>query len=193
MAPVTGKWKLTPKWRATIVFILIFSFVTYSYTKISHPSDPQAPYQPSHITSSPSNIKIRPNLDDGKFHWANVPQDYPVRSMKSMPPSKPNSIPKIQHDFKPESNEERIVRLERLELVKGNFTHAWKGYKDHAWLRDEVAPISGEAHDHFGGWAATLVDSLGKETLTIFEFVSKFWIGLIDSICRYIVDYGSPR
>lgn len=61
-----------------------------------------------------------------------------------------------------ELESDRKIRIARLNKVKGNFTHAWKGYKDHAWLRDEVTPLSGGSHDPFGGWAATLVDSLGS-------------------------------
>ena len=66
--------------------------------------------------------------------------------------------------FKKETSDEKRVRLSRLQQVKGNFTHAWKGYVKHAWLRDEVQPISGGTLDPFGGWAATLVDSLGESS-----------------------------
>jgi mannosyl-oligosaccharide alpha-1,2-mannosidase len=45
--------------------------------------------------------------------------------------------------------------------VKSNFTHAWNGYKQHAWMSDELKPLSGGSHNPFGGWAATLVDTLG--------------------------------
>ncbi|TVY84057.1 Mannosyl-oligosaccharide 1,2-alpha-mannosidase MNS1 [Lachnellula suecica] len=55
---------------------------------------------------------------------------------------------------------------------KGNFTHAWNGYKTHAWLRDEVMPLSGGSHDPFGGWAATLADSL--DTLWIMGLYNDF-------------------
>lgn len=64
--------------------------------------------------------------------------------------------------FKKETSAEKKTRVERLELIKGNFTHAWNGYKEHAWLRDEVKPISGGFEDSFGGWAASMVDSLGQ-------------------------------
>jgi mannosyl-oligosaccharide alpha-1,2-mannosidase len=62
--------------------------------------------------------------------------------------------------------------MTRLAAIKGNFTHAWKGYKDHAWLRDEVAPLSGRSLDPFGGWAATLVDAL--DTLWIMDMHDEF-------------------
>jgi mannosyl-oligosaccharide alpha-1,2-mannosidase len=85
--------------------------------------------------------------------------------MKAVPSTIPSCILRIQHEFEKESAEERKVRIARLNEVKGNFTHAWKGYKDHAWLRDEVMPLLGGSHDPSGGWAATLVDALGSKLL----------------------------
>lgn len=56
--------------------------------------------------------------------------------------------------------------------MRNNFLHAWTGYKNHAWAKDEVAPITGGSRDTFGGWAATLVDSL--DTLWIMGFHDDF-------------------
>jgi len=99
---------------------------------------------------------------NAKFQWANVPQHFPVQNLKSLPTNIPKSVPRIQHKFPKETAAERTVRLSRLELVRGNFTHAWNGYKDHAWLQDEVMPLSGGSQNPFGGWAATMVDALGQ-------------------------------
>ena len=99
--------------------------------------------------------------NDGKFQWASVPQRYPIPSLKQLPSAVPNSIPRIQHMFSSETTAVKETRLQRLDAVKGNFTHAWEGYKKYAWLSDEVLPLSGKANNPFGGWAATLVDSLG--------------------------------
>lgn len=83
-----------------------------------------------------------------------------------------SEIPRIQHDFPPESADAHKIRLERLEQIKSEFLHAWTGYKSHAWLKDEVSPISGGTQDTFGGWAATLVDSL--DTLWIMGLKEEF-------------------
>jgi mannosyl-oligosaccharide alpha-1,2-mannosidase len=88
--------------------------------------------------------------------------------MKSLPPTVPNSIPKIQANFENETDTQRSSRLAKLDAVKGNFTHAWQGYKTHAWLRDEVTPLSGGSMSPFGGWAATLVDALGSEPIPLY-------------------------
>ncbi|KAI2788491.1 hypothetical protein POX_e06507 [Penicillium oxalicum] len=90
-------------------------------------------------------------------------EKHPVSSYISLPPlpsSTASSIPQIQYDFPPESRPERKIRLQRQRAVKQAFLHAWTGYKDHAWLRDEVTPQTGGYQDTFSGWGATLVDSL---------------------------------
>lgn len=44
-------------------------------------------------------------------------------------------------------------------MVRDAFRHAWKGYKDHAWGRDELKPISKSFGEWFG-LGLTLIDSL---------------------------------
>ncbi|KAF2103275.1 seven-hairpin glycosidase [Rhizodiscina lignyota] len=112
------------------------------------------------------------NPEDGRFDWSKLPQRHPVSSLASLPSTVPNSIPKIQHVFEAETASERSDRLRKLDAIKGNFSHAWEGYKAHAWLRDEVMPLSGQPHDPFGGWAATLVDSL--DSLWTMELYDEF-------------------
>jgi mannosyl-oligosaccharide alpha-1,2-mannosidase len=100
---------------------------------------------------------------DGKFHWGCLTPRYTVWNLKSLPTGTfQSNIPTIQATPRPETPADREIRLQRREAVKGNFTHAWKGYKEHAWLHDEVRPQTGSAFDPFGGWAATLVDALGE-------------------------------
>ncbi|KAF7121626.1 hypothetical protein CNMCM5793_009097 [Aspergillus hiratsukae] len=47
----------------------------------------------------------------------------------------------------------------RLSL-KDAFIRCWTTYKSRAWMADEVTPLSGTTRNWFGGWGATLVDSL---------------------------------
>lgn len=114
----------------------------------------------SYFPLIPATKPSVPPSENSDYVWAHVPQRYPVRELSRLPQSIPKSIPIIQHSFPHESREERKVRIARLDTVKGNFTHAWQGYKTHAWGSDEVAPLSGRAQNPFGGWAATLVDAL---------------------------------
>ena len=84
----------------------------------------------------------------------------------------PILIPKLQHDFGAEAPDARAIRLERLTAVKSNFEHAWDGYKKHAWMKDELSPVEAGSVTTFGGWAATLVDSL--DTLWILGLEDEF-------------------
>ncbi len=81
-------------------------------------------------------------------------------------------LPKVQHQFGTEKGENKAKRLERLAAVKESFQHSWSGYKKHAWLKDELSPIDGGAVQSFGGWAATLVDTL--DTLWIMGMKDEF-------------------
>ncbi|KAH7409456.1 glycoside hydrolase [Cadophora sp. MPI-SDFR-AT-0126] len=151
------------RWRISLVFAAIFvGFFIFNRKGL--------PIQGT-ITQQRRPDPVQQN-SGSTFQWSTVPQKFSVTSINALPTPVPNSIPKIQHNFKAESKSDRDVRLFRLHVVKGNFTHAWEGYKRHGWLRDEVKPLSGDSHDPFGGWAATLVDSL--DTLWIMGMKDEF-------------------
>ena len=84
----------------------------------------------------------------------------PVKEYLRFSTGPPLELPKLQHQFGAETEEKKAKRLERLAAVKESFQHSWSGYKKHAWLKDELSPIDGGAVQSFGGWAATLVDTL---------------------------------
>lgn len=121
-------------------------------------------------------VRARPflniNTSDGKVHFSKLPEQYPVTSFIPLPTGKPVAIPKIQAPKPKEDAAEKAERLERQARVKDSFKHSWNGYKKHAWLRDEVVPVSGGYRDTFGGWAATLVDAL--DTLWIMGLYDEF-------------------
>ncbi|KMU74098.1 hypothetical protein CISG_04027 [Coccidioides immitis RMSCC 3703] len=147
---------------------------------------PNANEKPVVVDDEPRRNAFSESNNDESI-WARVPQHHPVRSMIPIPSPVPSSIPKIQHKFGEESSEARRVRTGRLDAVKGNFTHAWRGYKTRAWMSDEVKPISGEAHNPFGGWAATLVDALGFGAYSGVILSVK----LTDNAIRHSLDYWS--
>jgi hypothetical protein len=90
---------------------------------------------------------------------------YPVSSFIPLPTGSVVHVPKIQCDFESQNATARAVREKRLGIVKEALGHSWQGYRKHAWLYDEVAPVSGGHRNTFGGWAASLVD--GLDTLWI--------------------------
>lgn len=119
----------------------------------------------------------KPPPNDGKVHWVPRKKDrYPVTSFIPLPTGQPAKIPAVQAQYKPEAVAAKQERLKRQVAVKQSFIHSWEGYKTHAWLRDEVVPISGGYRDTFGGWAATLVDAL--DTLWIMGMKGDFEIAV---------------
>lgn len=112
----------------------------------------------------------------GNKTWSKLPDHFPVTSIIPLPTGTPREIPKIQAEPPTESAEAKEERLQRLKAVKESFAHSWKGYCDHAWLRDEVTPVTASWKDTFGGWAASLVDSL--DTLWIFGMKEDFEVAV---------------
>ena len=150
------RWLFVGVLGAALVYAL-FNFTTWR-------SIPTRTGLQSGEQSSGSNPLAKPSnthSNEGAFRWKDLQPQYPVASLKTLPSGPTVKIPKIQHDFKSkETPETKSIREARLQAVKQSFEHAWKGYKQHAWMKDEVSPISGGYRDTFGGWAATLVDSL---------------------------------
>ncbi|KAL5416286.1 hypothetical protein PMIN04_008223 [Paraphaeosphaeria minitans] len=108
------------------------------------------------------------------IHWIKTKEQYPVptESLIALPTAKPKPIPKIQADFKKETNAEKVDREAKLGTIKDVFKRSWSGYKEFAWLHDEVMPVTGSKKDPFAGWGATLVDAL--DTLWIMGLKDEF-------------------
>ncbi len=103
----------------------------------------------------PSPAETNPGTAAGK-----VSERYPVNSIIPLPTGIPVQFPRIQYSFGTESQEAKAEREERLTAVKESFVHSWAGYKKYAWKKDELASVRGYHSTTFGGWGATLVDSL---------------------------------
>ncbi|KAF2877374.1 glycoside hydrolase [Massariosphaeria phaeospora] len=107
------------------------------------------------------------------YDWRKAPFHNIIRDYIPLPPGKPRTLPFVQFDFPPETKSQRVRRETRLLAVRQEFERSWESYKQFAWTRDELRPSTGEADDTFGGWGATLVDSL--DTLWIMGFKEDFF------------------
>jgi len=108
------------------------------------------------------------------IHWQKASESYPVptASLIKLPSGKPKPLPKIQFNFKAESPSQQAERESKLDIIRNVAKRSWKGYKEHAWLKDELSPVSGNSRNPFAGWGATLVDSL--DTLWIMGLKEEF-------------------
>ncbi|KAL5121156.1 hypothetical protein ACEQ8H_001008 [Pleosporales sp. CAS-2024a] len=133
----------------------------------------------------------RPQPDGSQRHdsvdWAKWPLKYPVATPIPLPKSEPAQLPHVQFDFasQPEDAAAKTIREARRDEVRKQFLKCWRNYRARAWMHDEIKPISGEVADHFGGWAATLIDAL--DTLWIMGFSDEF-NSAIDDIAS--IDFG---
>lgn len=132
----------------------------------------------------PLAVPYLPNLEQSTRHRGPEPwykanninqlppagQKNPQASLIPLPTGTPARIPKIQKKLPKEVN--KINCLTRRDAVKAAFVRSWDGYRKHAWLHDEVTPLSSGYLDTFGGWAATLVDSL--DTLWLMGMKQEF-------------------
>ncbi|KAG9241376.1 glycoside hydrolase family 47 protein [Calycina marina] len=152
------------RWR---IVALSIAFVTVTLCYLTNQRNTWNYGYTSYVPRPPKTIP-----QDGKTHWSKRPERYPVTAFIPLPTGRPKTIPLIQTSQPSETTEQKKTRLERSDAVKASFSHSWSGYKEFAWLRDEISPQSGEWKDTFGGWAATLVDSL--DTLWIMGMKDDF-------------------
>ncbi|KAK0619160.1 glycoside hydrolase [Immersiella caudata] len=140
---------------------LIFTFVFLSYRNL--PRD--ALLRPG--------TKQPPSPPGSRWSLHKPHHPIPPSSLHRLPTTPPLSLPRIQkHPFPPESPTELGNRLIRQQRVKDTFLRCWSSYRSHAWLSDELRPVSGGKRNPFGGWGATLVDSL--DTLWIMGLRAEF-------------------
>ncbi|KAK3309364.1 glycoside hydrolase family 47 protein [Chaetomium strumarium] len=107
--------------------------------------------------------------------WPGVPVHYPPSSIRPLPTGTPVRYPPVQataFTAEKQSPEASARRRERQQAVKDTFSKCWHSYKKYVMGADELAPVTGGHRDHFGGWAATLVDSL--DTLWIMDLKEEF-------------------
>ncbi|KAI1381000.1 glycoside hydrolase family 47 protein [Hypoxylon crocopeplum] len=116
---------------------------------------------------------------ESSFDWSSLPQRHPIpkSELASLPKGGPANLPKVQFAFKADKGSAGQARAKtisnRREEVKDAFLKSWTSYKEHAWMYDELTPVSGRGKNTFGGWAATLVDAL--DTLWIMDLKADFY------------------
>ncbi|PSR80973.1 family 47 glycoside hydrolase [Coniella lustricola] len=125
------------------------------------------------VLYSPRWASYKPNKDGWQlpddYLWKTVPVHFPPPLIRPLPTESPVAFPRVQATRFPKSTPER---QEQLDTVKAVFSKCWNSYKSRAWLADELTPLTGASRNTFGGWGATLVDSL--DTLWIMDMYDEF-------------------
>ena len=139
-------------------------------------------------TITPSNPNSKIEFKPSSFDWTKVEfhNPLPLAKYSRLPKPVPLST-KIQHaSFS--SYTHTSVTASRQAAVKSAFVKSWNSYKSLAFLSDELTPVSGSSKNTFGGWAATLVDSL--DTLHIMGLGSDFSLAA-SAACA--IDFSSTK
>ncbi|KAK5987768.1 Endoplasmic reticulum mannosyl-oligosaccharide 1,2-alpha-mannosidase [Cladobotryum mycophilum] len=132
-------------------------------------SKPPVPNAPISTVSKPP-VSIPNGFVPSSFDWSTVREHHVPGYIKPLPTEAPRILPRVQ--ARATAFASSAVNENRLAAVRNAFKRSYDSYKKYAWMRDELTPITGSAKDPFGGWAATLVDSL--DTLWIMGFKKEF-------------------
>ena len=109
----------------------------------------------------------------GVHHYSDVIiQPTRIATIVTLPTPAKTQLPRVQHDFAAESNHKKGRQQVRLNAVKDAMRHTWSGYSTYAWGKDELAPLTKSYRQTFGGWAATMIDSL--DTLWLMDMKLEF-------------------
>lgn len=166
-----------PRSRWLVAGVIVITFLLWSRWSSSSLAS-----EYDHTGLLPPDFEKHPVPDpDPNFFWRRIKTSHPVESFRPLPAGPPQSsppLPRVQAasfgggGF----SSTRATRLARRKAVRETFSRAWDSYKMFAWLRDEVTPITGQKRDPFGGWGATLIDSL--DTLWIMGMRREFEIAV---------------
>ncbi|KAF2489149.1 seven-hairpin glycosidase [Lophium mytilinum] len=152
---------------AFLLFIVFLHGRTEMTVAVGHsPSDDQLEAFMNRHTNSKNYTLESP------FDWLDAPIRYSSEKTLTLPSAKPSTLPRVQADFPAESSKESHTREVRRKAVVDTFQKSWKSYRKSAWMKDEYKPISNEGKDNWGGWAATLIDTL--DTLWIMGLEDEF-------------------
>ncbi|GAO14167.1 hypothetical protein UVI_02037500 [Ustilaginoidea virens] len=116
-------------------------------------------------SSSPSKSKSK-----SKFDWSKAKLFYPPASIKPLPTGTPRPMGRVQAS--PDAFVQTPETKRRQAAVRNVFRKSYNAYRTHAWMKDELMPVTAGFRNPFGAWAATLVDAL--DTLWIMDLRDEF-------------------
>lgn len=158
--------------RQTILWVFAAAFLLYATWRLA--IAPRSEFARLEKFMNSGTVP-RDTLAKSSFDWSQVQFDLgsPQKTLsRALPKSRIRGFPTVQHRFDNDSPAEMAQREARRDSVRQVFQKDWQHYRERAWGKDAVNPISGTSKDQFSGWAATLVDSL--DTLWIMGLRAEF-------------------
>lgn len=139
-----------------LIAVVVFLFFVFQRTLNNGPDAPTLPRYHEPLQFKASSVE-----------WAGARLFFPPESITPLPTGQPKTLPQVQ--AAPQLFHDTTETQERRAAVKDAFSRSWNAYQEQAWTWDEVRPVTGGGKNTFGGWAATLVDTL--DTLWIMGLV----------------------
>jgi mannosyl-oligosaccharide alpha-1,2-mannosidase len=160
--------------KRTLIWLLLgtIAFGAY-YIWSACPVDPLAVPFESHEIYMNTRQPQTPLRSRQSYDWRKAPFINRINAYISLPDEPEQKLPRVQAESFPETTSQRRTREERRVAVRDEFQRSWESYRQFAFGRDELKPVTGGGLDTFGGWGATLVDSL--DTLWIMGFKEYFY------------------
>lgn len=155
----------------TYLLFAAFAFAAY-YLWSARPIDPLAVPFHVHETYMNGPETVKDGVHHQSYDWRKAPFINKVQSYIPLPTGIPRSLPPVQFEHFSETRAQRKEREARRVAVRNEFQRTWESYRKYAWAQDELRPTTREGEETFGGWGATLVDSL--DTLWIMGFKEEF-------------------
>ncbi|KAI9289547.1 glycoside hydrolase [Umbelopsis sp. AD052] len=162
--------KVRQRWRIPII-IAVVVLVVLQYLAFSIHESSNSGSQLNHDLGDAYEQDARVSSKPGAEVEEKETEEKPHTVLQGVEGFNPR-LPKIQRPQVDESPEAQVVREYRQQAVKNAFNHTWTGYRKYAFKHDEVKPNSNGTVDGFGGWGATLVDSLS--TMLVMGFQEEF-------------------
>ncbi|OLN87495.1 Mannosyl-oligosaccharide 1,2-alpha-mannosidase MNS1-like protein 2 [Colletotrichum chlorophyti] len=159
--------------RSLILILITFSCLVYIVSTTWFSSSTETALLERYMNLE--NVAPPPPKSKPSFDWSSVVFQYPPQTPLTPVPAGPErgpTLPRVQHRFRGESASAARARDARRLEVRRLFLKNWQSYKEFAWMKDALNPISATGKDQFSGWAATLVDSL--DTLWIMGLKDEF-------------------
>ncbi|PSN68904.1 seven-hairpin glycosidase [Corynespora cassiicola Philippines] len=182
---------LTRRHKKVLSYAALFALFFGAYYLWNGPIDRLAVPFTDHEAYMNDRANVDGFVSKGSYDWRKAAFYNKPESYTPLPPGKPRTLPTVQFDFPPETKAQKQLREKRRVAVHNEFERSWYAYKKYAWKQDELKPSTAEGLSTFGGWGATLVDSL--DTLWIMGMKDDFYkaVGAVASIDFGKSDVGS--
>ena len=174
---VAGNTKMSRQHQRALTYLVLGALALGAwYTWFCAPLDPLAIPFEDHVAYMNDRSSSKSYTSRQSYDWRKAPFRNVLKSYTSLPVGQPRALPQVQFDFPPETKLQRERRETQRVAVRDEFKRSWDSYRAYAWAEDELQPITGVGLKTFGGWGATLVDSL--DSLWIMGMKEEFYEGV---------------